>query len=162
MIDPNATAILSPCGTYRYRLTRGPEPRLPIVMLNPSTADASQDDPTIRRCMGFARRQGYAGITVCNLFALRSKDPKALRPHKDPFGPENDLYLAELVRSAPPQREVLCAWGRHGHLFGADVHASLILHKAGAFLVCLGVTKEGLPRHPLMVAGDTPFEDWST
>src|SRR5690606_18576726 len=94
----NGTARFSPCGQYRYLLTRPiPAPfwkpdagEAVFVMLNPSTADASEDDPTIRRCIGFAKEWGCTGLTVANLYALRSTDPKGLWKHRDPVGPEND------------------------------------------------------------------------
>jgi hypothetical protein len=83
-------ALISDCGIYRYMLTRKWEPScysLPIIMLNPSTADAREDDPTIRRCMSFARREGYGGIWVQNLFAYRATSPAAMKAATDPFGP---------------------------------------------------------------------------
>lgn len=89
------TAGISECGTYRYWLCREWSPGLDSLvwlMLNPSTADATQDDPTIRRCMGFARRWGYGGITVVNLYAYRATNPRDLLTAADPVGPENDRY----------------------------------------------------------------------
>lgn len=158
VLDVGASAVVSPCGQYRYWLTRGREPRLPIVMLNPSTADESKDDPTIRRCMSFARREGYAGITVCNLFALRATDPAALRKHPDPFGPNNNQYLAAMIERATEPKTVLCAWGAFNFNSGITYAAEALLRHQNATLVCLGRTKEGAPRHPLFVAGNTPFE----
>jgi hypothetical protein len=154
------TAAISPCGRYRYRLTRGDGNRLCFVMLNPSTADANINDPTIRRCRSFARREGYAGIEVLNLFALRATDPAQLIGHGDPTGPENVAYLeqASLVHG---NGIIVCAWGAHRAATPDKVNTTIYwLRRCGARLVCLGKTKSGAPRHPLYVHGDTPFEDF--
>src|SRR5262245_19133112 len=93
-------ALISPCGLYRYWLTRTWDNslrRVCWVMLNPSTADAEQDDPTIRRCVGFARSWGAGGIIVVNLFAFRASDPKALLRAADPVGPDNDGHILKSV-----------------------------------------------------------------
>src|SRR3954471_10304152 len=107
-------AHLSSDGVYRYTLSRlwdtdPVSPEMVWVMLNPSTADAAVDDPTIRRCIGFARLWGYAGIRVVNLFALRAADPKALLAHQDPVGPDNDHWL----RAVTGERFTMAAWGSH-------------------------------------------------
>jgi hypothetical protein len=106
------SAVLSDCGTYRYVLTRRwvEGPLLGWVMLNPSTADAERDDPTIRRCMGFARTWGFAGIIVRNLYAARSSSPAALWSHPEPGGPANDQYLA----GTGVDQLTVCAWGALG------------------------------------------------
>lgn len=87
---PGRAAVLSPCGRYRYELTRrwAPGPLVGWVMLNPSRADAHTDDPTVRRCVGFAHRWGYGGLIIRNLYALRATDPAALADHLDPVGPD--------------------------------------------------------------------------
>lgn len=155
-------AVISPDGIYRYRLDRiwGPEHFLPFVMLNPSTADAEVDDPTIRRCMSFARRGGYGGITVANLFALRATNPDALRgSHAWAFGPGNYDALSDLAGwSARAGVPVVCAWGAGGIIHDGDVTGIDILKTNGARLVCLGRTKDGQPRHPLYVKGTQPLE----
>src|SRR5688500_18287560 len=106
-------ATLSACGRYRYHLERRWATHvLPIVMLNPSTADAEIDDPTIRRCMGFAKRDGYGGIAVCNLYALRSPSPDDLWRADDPYGPDNGEALRRLALYASVNTlPILCAWG---------------------------------------------------
>lgn len=150
------TAIISECGTYRYTLSRcwdPPKPSCAFVMLNPSTADATQDDPTIRRCIGFAKAWGYGGVDVLNLFALRATDPSALRSHPDPIGPDNDEYLRSLRG-----RFVVAAWGVHGALNGRGEAVRKML---GDRLAVLGLTKDGHPRHPLFVRGDTPPMTWT-
>lgn len=154
-------AVISDCNSYRYRLTRhwGLGPALAFVMLNPSTADADIDDPTIRRCMGFARRQGCGGIIVANLFALRSTDPSALKCRAFAFGAGNYDALTTVARDAAESHlPVVCAWGAGGTLNGGDEIAIDILRSAGAGLSCLGKTKDGHPRHPLYVKGDQPME----
>lgn len=153
------SATISSCGRYRYRLTRGDEPRLAFVMLNPSTADAEQDDPTIRRCLAFAKREGTKGIEVWNLFGLRATNPKELNTAADPYGPENDQHLADLAASR--HRIVVCAWGV-GAPSEAVIRALTILQ--GGFdlmLYCLGHTRDGSPRHPLYLAGDAPLVPWN-
>lgn len=154
------TAIISPCGRYRYNLTRQWQAScfsLPFVMLNPSTADADLDDPTIRRCMAFARRDGYGGISVFNLFALRATDPAELRKTSDPFGPENRKHLAELaIRAADFRVPIVCAWGTGGWL--ADTALIHLLANSGAELLCLGTTQAGHPKHPLYIKGSQPLE----
>lgn len=145
------SAVLSPCGRYRYSLRREwgvvAGRTACFVMLNPSTADASIDDPTIRRCIGFARSWGCTALEVRNLFALRATDPKALRKADDPIGPEGDRYLSGIDADI-----VVAAWGA-GVPFARDKRALVDL-LAGHSLFCLGVTKQGHPRHPLYVRGD--------
>ncbi len=141
-------------GPYRYRLWRewdASRPRVAFVLLNPSTADAAADDPTLRRCLGFARAWGFGALEVVNLFALRSPSPAALRAAADPIGPENDRHLAEVVASADA---VVAGWGNHGALLGrADAvrRAALLPEDT----LCLGVTAQGQPRHPLYVRAAT-------
>lgn len=156
------SAVISPCGQYRYKLTRegdlasvcGP---LPFVMLNPSTADATTDDRTIGRCRSFAKALGYNGIVVVNLYALRSTDPAALWKHPDPVGPMNDSWLSCTGRE---HSEIVCAWGADAKP-DRVMHVATMLTAAGARLRCLGMTKDGAPRHPLYVRGDQPLLDWS-
>jgi len=157
------TAIISPCGTYRYVLTRagdtqsGKRAKAMFLMLNPSTADATLDDPTIRRCRCFASSWRFNGITVVNLYALRSTDPAALWLHHDPVGPDNDDYLYEM---AVTHGRVVCAWGANARDDRVATVVNLLRH-AGARLSCLGTTKSGAPRHPLYVRGDQPLLEWS-
>ncbi|MEK2647462.1 DUF1643 domain-containing protein [Bdellovibrio sp. BCCA] len=156
--ENKGTAILSECGKYRYVLTRSlnsvlrwHKPML-FIMLNPSTADASVDDPTIRRCIAFAKRAGATQLTVVNLFALRSPDPESLAKSSDPIGPENDRHIAEQIgkhKGLP----IIAAWG--AHKFAKDRATQIV----GMYndLFCLGKTKNGEPRHPLYVKGDQEF-----
>lgn len=157
--DTIKAAVISPCGLYRYRLTRhwdGSKRALPFIMLNPSTADAEIDDPTIRRCMSFARRAELGGIIVVNLFAFRATKPETLKYTADPVGPENDAYLREIaIVSGRNSTPVVCAWGAVGWTRAPDLVRAMLREDAN--LVCLGQTKDGHPRHPLYVRGDQPF-----
>jgi hypothetical protein len=145
-------AEVSSCGRYRYWLRRtwasGGNGRVVcFVMLNPSTADAAVDDPTIRRCMGFARAWGYSVLTVLNLFALRATDPAELRTAVDPVGPFGNVHLG----AGKLADLVIAAWGANVP-FGRDRTAVRLL--TGKPLFCLGTTKAGHPRHPLYVRAD--------
>lgn len=151
------TAKISKCGEYRYELTRvwdGSKELLPFVMLNPSTADAMEDDPTIRRCVGFAKREGFGGLVVVNLYGLRATDPKRLWQHQDPIGPDNDRQLSLVAVWAGM---IVCAWGANPPQGRVD-QVLTKLRGAGAQLYCLGKTKAGAPKHPLYIRGDQPLE----
>lgn len=153
-----AGAVLSPCGTYRYTLDRvwdASRPTALFIMLNPSTADASEGDPTIRRCRSFATREGCGALTVVNLFALRSTDPGTLSTHPDPVGPQNDMHIALAIDRQPAV--VIAAWGAHPFARHRMVQVADVLAAHGGRLECLGKTKGGDPRHPLYVRGDAPL-----
>src|SRR5260221_14621388 len=93
-------ALISPCGTYRYWLNRWWNKKLPLavfIMLNPSDADAVQDDPTINCCVRLAKREGYGGIHVVNLFAFRTPDRNRVPEQRDPVSPDNDRDIREAV-----------------------------------------------------------------
>jgi hypothetical protein len=157
------TANISEDCRYRYELTRrwGDGDELPFLMLNPSDADAERDDPTIRRCMEFARREGASGIIVANLFAWRTPRPDELRRADDPFGSDNRTAIEMIAtRSIESGMPVVCAWGCRGMLHGADKTAIDMMWRVGpgAILKCLGKTKASHPRHPLYVRGDQPLE----
>jgi hypothetical protein len=163
-------AVLSDCGTYRYTLEREwmtGEGTCLFVMLNPSTADASEDDPTIRRCIGFAQRWGYQRLAVGNLYAYRATDPKAmkvaLRPigeplpagHATTYGNVNDEWLRKLALKAD---RIICAWGANAEpQRGREVFDVLSAH---SFVEHLGLTKAGAPKHPLYLAADTEPQHW--
>jgi hypothetical protein len=146
-----STARFSACGTYRYELARrwAHGPVVTWIMLNPSTADASVNDPTIRRCIGFSRAWNFAGLAVVNLFAFRSTDPKALKTVDDPVGPDNHAAIHDaVVRS----RLVVAAWGAHEFVNGRAGEVRETIAEIGRPLLCLGKTKAGHPRHPLYVS----------
>lgn len=159
-----ASAGISPCGQYRFWLGRKWDHgsfSLPVVMLNPSTADASTDDPTIRRCMGFARRENFGGVRVFNLFAYRATSPADMKAAHDPVGPGNDDYLNEAFDIARcSDIPVLAAWGTHGSFMRRDETVERFAADHRVRLVCLGTTTAGHPRHPLYVKGDQPFEPY--
>lgn len=144
------SAVIDPTGRYRYRLTRewGPGQAACFVMLNPSTADATVDDPTIRRCIGFAKSWGCGSLVVVNLFAYRTARPALMKLVSDPVGPENDQHIRAAVTAAAV---VVAAWGVDGS-YRARAREVLPLLQAP---FCLGMTKAGAPRHPLFLRGDT-------
>jgi len=147
--------------TYRYLLTRIWDRGLPPVvwvMLNPSTADAMADDPTIRRCTSFAKREKAGGIVVVNLFALRSTDPRALLHHHDPVGPVNDLFIQHAVQGA---HQVIAAWGAAGVQHGRGQRVAQMLARRGVEVSCLGTTSTGQPRHPLYLPGGSAIEPYT-
>jgi hypothetical protein len=168
-------ADLSACGRYRYRLWRydllPPDTWIPsndtlsclFLMLNPSTADADKDDPTIRKCIGFCKRWGYGHLVVCNLFAYRSTSPAGLLGIEDPKGPDNDAFLvAELGASSL----VVLAWGSHQEIrhmverrvFEVRRVFDRFYPSLEKKVVTLGRCKDGQPRHPLMLSYDTEPE----
>lgn len=158
------TAIISDCGTYRYRLDRHlgqPGPVVAILGVNSSTADGNIDDPTIRKDMGFGRRLGWSHIIKGNKFAFRSPDVKKLRLQVDPIGPENDAYLEEIMREADI---VVAAWGPLAKLpkplRERWREVVKIADEVGRKLHCWGTALDGHPRHPLMLSYDTPLIEW--
>lgn len=156
-----AEAVFDPSRTYRYRLTRTWNTEWPPVtwiMLNPSTADAGIDDPTIRRCSAFARSWSAGGIIVANLFAYRATQPSVMRQAADPVGPLNDQYIREACRTGAV---TVAAWGAHGALAGRAEAVTRMLRADGVQLSCLGTTRDGHPRHPLYVPGSTPLSPYA-
>lgn len=159
------SAVISECGKFRYRLSRhwAPGRVLTFVMLNPSTADAAQDDPTIRKCAGFATRLGYAGIEVVNLFAYRATKPRDLYL-ADPLltsaiGPRNDATLRQIARQAAHQGiPIACAWGAHARDLRRVEDVVRDLRAEGAQLAALALTADGIPRHPLMLPYSSKLE----
>lgn len=144
-------AVISDCGRYRYLLTRqvGPGSRTAtFIMLNPSTADATTDDPTIRRCIGFARRWGCGKLAVLNLFAFRATSPADMKRDNDPVGPENREWFDRSLQ-APHAGQVICAWGVHGEHMGQDRAVLGWLEEHGVEPFALGITRDGHPKHPL-------------
>jgi len=147
-------AVFSPCRTWRYSLARDAAKdgvgTVVFVGLNPSTADETQDDPTTRRCVGFARDWGFARMELVNVFAFRAARPAELRRALDPVGPAN----REAVRSAVTAADlVVCAWGNDGLGSASDSLLELV-----AAPYCLGTTLRRAPRHPLYVRASTAPE----
>ena len=157
-----AAVFDSPAREYRYLLTRIWDPAVKpavFVMLNPSTADALEDDPTIRRCTTFARREKAGGLVVVNLFGLRSTDPRALLHHHDPVGRHNDAFL----RQATDQSDtVICAWGAAGVTGDRGREVTQALTSRGVRLHCLGRTSTGQPRHPLYLLRTAALEPYGS
>ena len=155
-------AIISPCQMYRYRLdraTRGDGQRvMTFVMLNPSTADAATDDPTIRRCCGFATASNCGRLVVVNLFAFRATKPADLKRAADPIGPDNDEHI---LRAAAEATVLICAWGAHGGFRDRGRRVRWWLDEHRLPLFNLGLTREGHPRHPLFVRADQAPILWS-
>jgi hypothetical protein len=157
-------AQLSRDGLYRYRLFRGwgEGRRIVFVMLNPSTADASFDDPTIRRCRGFAKRLVGGSMEVVNLYALRATKPEHLLHHPDPIGPENVWVIQKAIREADL---VVAAWGANVEKVAplAVPPIKLVMNSCeghGVDLTCLGETEAGHPRHPLYLPSDASCVPW--
>lgn len=148
------SAVISDDGRYRYRLVRrwSDAPLAAFIMLNPSTADADEDDPTIRRCEGFARAWGHGGLLVANLFAFRATDPRelvaAIGRGEDAVGPFNNDAIRRLVEAADVSL-VVAAWGTRGHLGGRDAEVASFVRASGRELCALRVSKDGFPGHPL-------------
>lgn len=164
------TAIFSPCGTFRYQLERRVSlirRTMTVVMLNPSTANADENDPTIRKLLGFCNRLDFGRLIVVNLAALVSTDPKGLVSARDPVGPENSRYIATAAAEANLR---VVAWGagvKHLGKRGPDrVARTLELLRFGEGapdgdgreVWCWGCTKDGYPRHPLYLPYDAKLE----
>jgi hypothetical protein len=152
-------AVFSEDERHRYFLYRvmphaplfsGPRPEFPLfVLLNPSTATHEINDATLRRCTGFAKRLGYSSLHVCNLFSLRSTDPKALLLDTDPSGDPENLNI--IIASAREAQVIICGWGAFG---SARTRSTVVLNALidaglGEKIHCLGTTNGGEPRHPL-------------
>ena len=148
-------AEISRCGQYRYWLSRiwdRDKPFCTWIMLNPSTADASVDDPTIRRCINFTRQWEYGGLYVVNLFAFRATDPKHLKQFNKPVVDENWINIMHYATMAG---KVVVAWGNHGGYLKASEITITLLSRNKITPYCLGVTSIGQPKHPLYIKSDT-------
>ena len=149
------SAVIDATGMYRYSLSRkwSDGDMVAWVMLNPSTADASVDDPTIRRCISFSKSWGYGGLTVVNLYAYRATNPDALKAAIDPIGPEHGVHF---MRALHASSLIIAAWGACRHAQIDHVRPWL----AQRDIQCLGVTTDGSPRHPLYVKADVHLREW--
>lgn len=160
-VGDQAGAIFSDCGLYRYALWRrwdGPRERLGMaafIGLNPSTATESVSDPTVTRCVGYAKRWGFAGMYMLNAFALRSTDPRGLLLVGDAVGPENNRHLLGIASTVGV---VVAAWGTRGKLRGRQAQLIELLGKLP--LLCLGTNRDGSPRHPLYLRADERLREW--
>jgi len=129
-------------------------PACNFIGLNPSTATETLDDPTIRRCMGFARRDGAGSLIMTNLFAFRATNPKEMLAEEEPIGDDNDEHI---LRCAKEAFLVILACGNHGAHRGRLARVAVMLRSNGVELLCLGTTESGMPLHPLYLKGDTEF-----
>lgn len=144
-----SSAIFSPCRTYRYQLWRrwGPGKACAFIGLNPSTADETKDDPTIRRCIKFAQTWGYGSLCMVNLFAYRATDPEVMKQQEDPIGPDNDSYMA-MARGDCDL--MVAAWGKHGDHMG---RGGQVFSNFATNLFALKLNSDSSPAHPLYLKG---------
>jgi len=146
-------ALLSDCKVYRYRLWRiwdEAKPKVMFIMLNPSTADGEMDDPTVRRCIGFAKSWGYGGLYIANLFAYRSTQPKDLLEHTDVVGLDNSFHLNEMSKKC---EIAVCAWGNSKIVNKLKFNKQL-LKGLKIPLYCIELSKDGTPKHPLYLKSE--------
>lgn len=149
----------SPDRRYRYTLLHEWdqlfEPRLAaVIALNPSTADESDLDPTLRRIRGFCVAKGLSGFCMLNLFAFRATDPAVMKAEPDPIGPENDRHILDWASRA---ELVIVAWGTHGTFLDRQTHVMRLLKEAGITPFCWGLNQNGSPKHPLYLPGNSPL-----
>lgn len=161
------SAVISPCGLYRYSLTRHVDiegdpaegdwgGRVLWVMLNPSTADATINDPTIKRCIAFTRAWKRGRMDVVNLYAYRATIPNTLWNVEDPVGPENDDHIGRLAEYAGL---IVCAWGKPGPDPERALHVRGLLENRGT-VYHLRLNKDGSPGHPLYLPGELRPQPW--
>ena len=154
--DIETGAQFSGCRAWRYALWRTWDASYGHCMfigLNPSTADETEDDPTIRRCINFAKSWGFGGIHMLNLFAFRATLPSDMKAAADPIGPENNEFLTMYAKQS---EKIVCAWGVNGKFKSRDGYVTAMLSDFDLF--CLGSTNTGQPKHPLYLKSDTPLE----
>ncbi len=156
-LNPLCGAIFDPSGLYRYSLWRTWSPyhtRVAFILLNPSTADEHQNDPTIRRCISFARAWNFGAIEVVNLFAYRATDYRELFKANEPIGTENDRYLIQAVERCST---IVLGWGARGTFLTRDRQVMSSILDGRQDIYSLGITKNGQPRHPLYINGNAPL-----
>lgn len=144
-------ARISKCGSYRYLLNRRWEDGriMTFVMLNPSTADAETDDATIRKCIGFAKKNGFGAVSVVNLYAFRATKPSDLKANGFPVGDDNDAYIQHAMLNTD---RVVLAWGDNAREQVERVNQVLkIIKESGHRPYALKLTTKGVPSHPLML-----------
>ena len=151
-----STAVYSECEQYRYALERrwGDGNRfLVMIMLNPSTATESQNDPTVERCERRARMWDMDGLLVLNIFAFRATDPKDMKAAADPVGPHNDRTIMDALAGVAmnPQSQIVCGWGTHGDHQNRSAAVLAMIERHGIQPMALSWTKDGHPQHPLYI-----------
>ncbi len=151
-------AVFSKSRSHRYALYRyyHGDRYVMFVCLNPSTATETKNDPTVRRCIGYAHQWGFGGVVVCNIFAYRATDPKDMESHDFPIEEEceaNDYWINWFAKGAS---RIVCSWGNHGQYLdqGEAIHSLIYDYRP----FCFGVTKAGHPKHPLYLASDCKLE----
>lgn len=176
----NHETIFSPCRKYRYTLWRDwshelkngvlftfdphsdyypgkPDQYVQFIGLNPSTADEVQDDPTIRRCIGFAKAWGFGALCMTNLFGWRDTDPEKMKKISEPVGAENDKHILEIAKGAGL---TVCAWGKDGAHFNRGALVRNMLNRFGIKIYHFGRNGDGTPKHPLYLKSDLQPMEW--
>ena len=141
----DAGARFSECRTWRYSLWRIWSSDLPMMAfcgLNPSTADEQKNDPTVRRCINYAKAWGYGGLYMLNAYGYRATLPADMKRATDPVGPDNNHWLAHYAKRS---QLIVAAWGAHC----SPERQAEVYRLLGGTVYCLGTTKAGNPRHPL-------------
>lgn len=157
VIIKESGATFSSCKRYRYTLWRTWNKNLPYllcILLNPSTADEINNDPTVERCQRRAISGGYGSLMIGNIFALRSTDPKELYKSVDPVGPDNDRAILDMAKTA---KTVVCGWGTHGNLLSRGIRVEKLLAERNVHMFCLGQNTDGTPKHPLYIGYAVDF-----
>lgn len=155
------SAVISECGAYRYVLGRDwdiARPLLGFIMLNPSTADADIDDPTIRKCIGFSERLGFGALRVVNLFAFRATKPAALKAAGYPVGPDNDTHTWGTLAACDT---IVCAWGVNARNLSRPQEVVSSLRAMRRTPKALKLTEDGIPCHPLMLPYTCTLTEYS-
>ena len=137
------SCVLSKCNKYRYELRRAwnsSKPQIMFILLNPSTADDIEDDPTIKKCISYTKRLKGGSIVVCNIFSYRSTDPRLMKQHNDPVGPNNDYWIK---KNAKESKLIIAGWGKHGSYLGRAEEICRMLPK----MHCFKINKDGSPTH---------------
>lgn len=149
----NRSAIFSPCRKWRYHLQHvwdANHANLIWLLLNPSTADEVQNDPTVERCERRARMWGFGGVEVYNIFAYRATDPANMKAQRDPVGVDNDKWMMKFAEKSR-QTTAIIGWGEHGKHLGRGQFVLDLLREQGAALHALKINASGHPKHPLYI-----------
>lgn len=154
-------ATISTCNLYRYNLTRKwnleGNNLVSFVGLNPSTADANKDDPTLLRCINFSKSLGFDGLILVNLFAYRATSPTVMKEHINPVGDENDVYIIDAINRT--NKTILC-WGNNGTHKSRDIELYNLIKPHRESCYCFGKTINNHPKHPLYLSKDTALESF--
>lgn len=152
-IEEKRTAVFSPCRKWRYHLQHvwdDNQPNLLWLMLNPSTADETQNDPTVERCEQRARMWGYGGVEIYNIFGFRATDPNNMKAYGDPVGPDNDKWITKFALKSQ-QTLAIAGWGNHGSHNKRNEEIIKIITQNNGRVKALKINASGDPKHPLYV-----------